>query len=250
MGNRTVHENRRRFLLISAGLLAGGCSYSSGKRLPLANSKEEELLQRADRGAQIEEGKSVAGSRSESAYEFLYGPLLLRRKWEVKQPQPGMSGLNWLNGKPTTRTGPAPTTLPQKITVHHDAMKWTGQHTYAKAVDRLRRIRKYHVDKEWADIGYHFAIDGRGHVWQCRQARYQGAHVGGKNEFNIGILVMGNFEEQLPTENQKKSLAYTLKKFNGWWPKAKILGHKEQAPTECPGKNLMPTLKNIRSALA
>ena len=60
MGNRTEHENRRRFLLISAGLLAGGCSYSSGKRLPLAYSKEEELLQRTDRKSQGEEENSVA----------------------------------------------------------------------------------------------------------------------------------------------------------------------------------------------
>ena len=207
MGNRTEHENRRRFLLISAGLLAGGCSYSSGKRLPLAYSKEEELLQRTDRKSQGEEENSVAVSKSASANKFLYGPLLLRKQWEVKQPKLGMSSLNWLNGKPTTKEGPVPATLPQKVTVHHDAMKWTGRHTYAKAVARLRRIREYHVGNNgWADIGYHFAIDGRGHVWQCRQAAYQGAHVGGKNEFNIGILVMGNFEEQVPTENQKKSL--------------------------------------------
>ena len=117
MGNRTEQENRRRFLLFSAGLLAGGCSYSSGKRLPLAYSKEEELLPRMDQDSQVEEVNAVSASQSGSARQFLYGPLVLRNQWEVKQPTPGMKGLDWLNGEPTTKRAPAPKQRwPQKIT--------------------------------------------------------------------------------------------------------------------------------------
>ena len=51
-----------------------------------------------------------------------------------------------------------------------------------------------------------FAIDRAGRVWECRPLAYQGAHVRGHNDGNIGILVMGNFDVQRPSPAQVRAL--------------------------------------------
>ena len=144
--------------------------------------------------------------------------------------------------------------LPNRISVHHDAMEWKGRHDFSSARERLRKIHKYHMQNNWDGIGYHFAIDGRGHVWQCRPLKYQGAHVGGENTRNLGILVMGNFEVQHPTLNQLKSLEKALQIFHEAYkiPGSRIKGHKEyaSAATLCPGKNLFPKFVAMRNRIA
>ena len=73
-------------------------------------------------------------------------------------------------------------------------------------------IRRGHVNHNgWADIGYHFAVDRAGRVWSCRPLVWQGAHVKDRNEGNIGVLVLGNFEIERPTSAQLNALAIHLK---------------------------------------
>ena len=242
MGHRTEQENRRRFLLTTAGLLAAGCQYNSG-RGPLVQSEptglEEELLQ--------EPATAADGTKANRRAMFKYGPLLARGRWTKSQPRKD-GDLKFLAGQPVKAvTQPTVNNVPNRITVHHDAMLWEGRHDYAGAVDRLKRIQKSHLKRGWNDIGYHFAIDGRGHVWQCRPLRYQGAHVKGQNTRNLGIVVMGNFEEQKPTLNQLVALQDALQKFSNFYkiPCSKIKGHKDRAPNLCPGKNLYPKLQDI-----
>ena len=242
MGNRTEQENRRRFLLTTAGLLAAGCQYNSG-RGPLVRSEpiglEEASLQ--------ESATADEGTKASPRAMFKYGPLLARGRWTKSQPRKDKN-LLYLGGQPAKALKrPTKPNLPNRITVHHDAMLWEGRHDYAGAVDRLRRIQRIHLNKGWNDIGYHFAIDGRGHIWQCRPLEYQGAHVKDQNRRNLGIVVMGNFEEQKPTLNQLVALQDALQKFSNAYkiPCSQIKGHKDRAPNLCPGKNLYPKLQDI-----
>ena len=240
MGNRTEQENRRRFLLTTAGLLAAGCQYNSG-RGPLVRGGVTGPVDR-----QIEPPVGPAETtRSVDQARFVYGPLVTRSYWTKSNPR--QKGLEYLSGQLVSKVKAPSDNLPNRITVHHDAMLWEGRHDYAGAVDRLQRIRTIHLKRGWNDIGYHFAIDGRGRVWQCRPLRYKGAHVGGQNIRNLGIVVMGNFEEQKPTLNQLVALQDALQKFSNAYkiPCSQIKGHKDRAPNLCPGKNLYPKLQDI-----
>ncbi len=130
-----------------------------------------------------------------------------------------------------------------RITVHHDALDSSSVSTRSDAVRRLQTVRQGHVTRKpdaFADIGYHFVIDPRGNIWEARNLYYQGAHVKGQNENNLGIMVMGNFDQQRPNAAAIQSLdtfvAQQMRRYN--IPLSRVKTHQEMAPTECPGRNL------------
>ena len=124
----------------------------------------------------------------------------------------------------------------QRITVHHSAMATTGNSARATAA-MLTSIRKGHLARGWADIGYHFAVDPAGRVLACRDLRFQGAHVAEHNEHNVGVCVLGNFDEQRPTPPQLNALHAALTSLAATYrvPMRRVYTHQELNPTACPG---------------
>ncbi len=151
------------------------------------------------------------------------------------------------------RSGPAPALLRpmlpvRYITIHHDGMRpFTGNDT-TSAARRLESIRRAHRGQGWADIGYHFAIDRAGNVWQGRSLEFQGAHVKNHNEHNIGVVVLGNFEEQQPTAAQLAALDRHVKALMQAYgvPASRVKTHREWAATACPGKNVHRHVQGTR----
>jgi hypothetical protein len=80
--------------------------------------------------------------------------------------------------------------------------------------------------------------------------RYQGAHVKDHNEHNIGVMVLGNFDEQKPTGAQLTTLRGTLVKLMGYYdvPVSRVHTHRELNPTTCPGDALQPQVNYLRSS--
>ncbi len=138
-----------------------------------------------------------------------------------------------------------------KITVHHEGNLATGLRSQAQVAKRLESIRRYHVDqKGWADIGYHYVIDPMGRVWEARDTSLQGAHVGGiKNEHNLGVMVMGNFDIQSPTSDQVSTLdRFLIEQMRRYNVRlTTVYTHQELGPTECPGTRLQKHMVNIRA---
>ncbi len=143
--------------------------------------------------------------------------------------------------------------LPTKyITVHHDGMSSFTSISKSSAASRLETIRKSHLRRDggrWGDIGYHFAIDPAGRLWQARPLTWQGAHVRAKNEGNIGVVVLGNYELQSVNRAQLAAVTSTLqslmKRFKV--PVSKVRTHQEWAATACPGRSLQQAMVGIRS---
>ncbi len=136
-----------------------------------------------------------------------------------------------------------------KITVHHEGWNpvvFTDMETTA---ERLELIRRSHIQRLGAgDIGYHYVVDRGGRVWQAREERYQGAHVRGNNENNLGIMCLGNFDIQSPSSEQLRSLVAVIKAAQAEHKVSlsNVKTHQEINPTACPGKVLQAYMIQIR----
>ena len=128
-----------------------------------------------------------------------------------------------------------------RITVHHDGMPPVSLRTESQIERRIELIRRSHVEQRgWADIGYHYVIDPDGRIWEGRSTRYQGAHVKYYNEHNLGVLVLGNFDEQRPTRHAKATLErFVTERMHALdISLGAVYTHQELRPTACPGRNL------------
>lgn len=187
---------------------------------------------------------------------------------QYKQPEPQpVRGRTW-NG-PTTYTGDI---IPRsrwtnqgiiasrtsamngvrRITVHHEGNAFYGSSDQATIARKLANIRNGHINRRpepFADIGYHYIIDPAGRVWAGRDLRYQGAHVERNNEHNLGIMVMGNFEEQQPTRAQLDTLeAFMVDQMQRYnVPVSRVYTHREIGQSVCPGRNLQRFMVAQRS---
>jgi hypothetical protein len=119
-------------------------------------------------------------------------------------------------------------------------------------------IDKWHRDRGFDELGYHFVIgngtnsaDGQIEVGPRWPKQKWGAHDNAlDNRYNtngIGICLVGNFNATHPTPKQIHSLvklvAYLMKTYN--IPPDRVLGHGETKTTECPGRYL--NVASIRS---
>jgi len=166
------------------------------------------------------------------------------------QPMPGVIARSqW------TRSGVArpreinPMNGISRLTVHHSAINSSELRTPAAVARELDGIRAGHVGRGWADIGYHYIIDPSGKVWQGRSIQYQGAHVENNNEHNLGIMLLGNFNQQTPTPQSIATLnsfvAAQMRQYR--IPVARVYTHRELKSTECPGTTLQRYMVQARS---
>lgn len=132
-------------------------------------------------------------------------------------------------------------------------------HHTASDIGKALLINNYHHDRGfWNGLGYHFVIgngtlgklDGQIEVSPRWIKQMKGAHckAGGMNEKGIGIALVGNFNEHLPTQAQIDSLSYLLRLLSDYYkiPASRIIGHRdvEGAKTDCPGKRFpWPTIR-------
>lgn len=98
-------------------------------------------------------------------------------------------------------------------------------------------IDKWHKQKDYSCIGYHFFIRKDGTIYRGRQENAVGAHAYQNNYNSIGICFEGDFEKEQMTDAQvesaKELVAYLKNKYNI----SKVQKHKDVNNTSCPGKN-------------
>jgi hypothetical protein len=110
--------------------------------------------------------------------------------------------------------------------------------------DRLEKpsIRNYHIHtRGWSDIGYHFIVEKYDKEYEVivgRPLDIPGAHVRGHNQNSIGIALVGNYEQDTPTQEAYDTIADRIvKPLKRIFPDAEIVGHFDLAATKCPGSN-------------
>lgn len=107
---------------------------------------------------------------------------------------------------------------------------------------RAADIDRWHRDKGWAGIGYHFVIPLDGSIEPGRELETPGAHVEGHNARTIGVCYIGGVAavggkpENTLNDRQADALQLVLQGLRARWPNARILGHRDfpGVKKDCP----------------
>jgi len=230
--NRPDHSScgRRQFLLASIGLLLTGCGVQkSTTTLPGPSWRVRQTpIDTPTYEPRPAPRRPIGGGDS--------GHMIARASWSPGTALPArmqpMNGIRY-------------------ITVHHDGIGAFYEHDERASRERLESIRRFHRDdRGWGDIGYHYVIDRQGRIWEGRSVAYQGAHVGNHNEHNVGVMLMGHFEQQSPSERQLAAMqdhvSWLMRRYNV--PIGRVFTHREweTARTICPGHSLQVQMDRVR----
>lgn len=121
----------------------------------------------------------------------------------------------------------------QTVAIHHS-------YPVPRDSGTMPEIQDIHLDLDkWADIGYHYGIGGDGTLYEGRDIGVRGASVAGHNTGTIGVVVIGDFEREVPSMAQLRTLQDLLLYLKVTYTLTHLAGHYEfNADTVCPGANM------------
>lgn len=119
-----------------------------------------------------------------------------------------------------------------EIIIHCSATK-EGLNFNANDIDR------WHKQRGFKRIGYHYVILLNGTVQQGRELESIGAHCTGHNAHSIGVCYIGGLDKNgkakdTRTRQQKAAMWELMNKLCERFPDALIYGHNEFASKSCP----------------
>ena len=116
----------------------------------------------------------------------------------------------------------------------------------------IERVKKWHLQRGWSDIGYHYYITRDGEIHKGRRLSTIGAHVRGYNSKSIGICYEGGIDESgEPEDNrtiaQKKSLLKVVEILKFVFSDAIAQGHRDfpNVKKACPSFDAKSEYKDI-----
>jgi len=144
--------------------------------------------------------------------------------------------------------------------------RWIVIHHSASDVGSAEIFDRHHRARGWDELGYHFVVtnghggkDGEVQVGSRWHKQKWGAHCGGtpNNEYNnygVGVCLVGDFSEKLPSQAQRASLrklvTFLARRYR--IEPAYVISHRDSpnAATACPGNALRRYLRtDLRPAL-
>lgn len=130
-----------------------------------------------------------------------------------------------------------------KIIIHCSATR-EGENISAATIDR------WHRDRGWRGIGYHYVVSLNGNIEYGRPIDESGAHTKNHNKGSVGICYIGGLDEFLDpkdtrTLEQKESLLDLIKTLKRLNPGATVHGHNEFAAKACPCFNVEEEYCNL-----
>ena len=103
----------------------------------------------------------------------------------------------------------------------------------------VAEIDRWHRQRGYAGIGYHYVIYLDGGIHAGRPVETVGAHCKGYNAHSIGVCYVGGEDKthkpkDTRTASQKASLVKLVKSLLDRYPGASVHGHNENAAKDCP----------------
>ena len=146
------------------------------------------------------------------------------------------------------------------IVVHHTAIDNTGDNR--PGIEKVRALYQYHANSRgWGDIGYHYVIDSDGQIYEGKSGGpyVVGGHAYCNNVGTIGIAMLGNFDDEDPTQAQVHSLQWLVSDLGTMYDidltknttehgktLPPVVGHRDLLSTDCPGYYLYGALAQVR----
>ena len=149
---------------------------------------------------------------SQTGEQFAY---FARGEWGARAPK-------YRNSMPNTSNG---------VFLHHTV---TG---IAPAASIVRGVQNFHMDgRGWADIAYSFLVDVvSGDIYEGRGLGIAGGHTAGYNSTSHAICWIANTDQVNPTAKAKRAWLATLRTIEARFGAGPERGHRDVAPTACPG---------------
>ncbi|MFV0329664.1 MAG: N-acetylmuramoyl-L-alanine amidase [Dysgonomonas sp.] len=131
-----------------------------------------------------------------------------------------------------------------EIIFHCSATK-EGQAFTVKDIDR------WHKERGWKGIGYHFVIYLDGSVHPGRPVEEIGAHTLNHNSNSIGVCYIGGLDahgkaKDTRTPAQLRAMEKLVKEFRVKYPNATFHGHNEFANKACPCFDVRSWVKTVK----
>lgn len=166
-----------------------------------------------------------------------------------------------------------------RLVVVHHTVQWAS-HRPQDGPAVMRELCDLHRRRGFSDIGYHFAVDRYGVVYEGRAGSFErprkGAHAQGINHVSMGVVLIGNFDrEDVPApamESLERVLGWltqrhgidptaTTRMVAGGGPASRfrpgtpvrlptIAGHEDSGRTVCPGRYLHARMEGIGQRVA
>ena len=137
-----------------------------------------------------------------------------------------------------------------RIIVHCTATRPEWMKDYTAAV-KAGEIRRWHKEKGWSDIGYHYLIDRNGAWVLGRDLEFAGAHTRRENADSIGVALFGGYGATKTdtfsdhfTSAQSVMLRKTISDMELQYGPLGVHGHNEYAAKGCPGFNVHEWLRS------
>lgn len=132
-----------------------------------------------------------------------------------------------------------------KIIVHCTA-------TAEGKVFTVEDIDRWHKERGFKEIGYHYVVYLDGSVHAGRPEEMVGAHCKGQNARSIGVCYVGGCAsdgttpKDTRTPEQKAALTGLLRELRDRYPAAVIYGHRDFSSKACPCFDARAEYRNLR----
>lgn len=110
-------------------------------------------------------------------------------------------------------------------------------------------IDKWHKERGWSGIGYHFVVKLDGTIEYGRMVDKVGAHCKGHNKSSIGICYIGGCDSDMNakdtrTPQQIASMLELIRILKKMHPGVEVFGHRDFSTKECPSFDAKKEYKN------
>lgn len=135
---------------------------------------------------------------------------------------------------------------PQEIVIHHSLTpRDLDLSRSLKSFERTHKASLHDKHKQpvstgyYKHIAYHYVVGGDGTLAQTRDENIEGYHASNYhvNTHSIGICLLGNFDQEKPSDEQIITLKRLIVELSDRYQINEVSGHRAYAKKSCPGKN-------------